>query len=162
MRSCFKTVVLKTGKSTSRSLVHDPTYTCKNGRYTLQLYVEFRHEYVADIHYNYTLYLMHVYWRIYTYTSSLKCMYMCDNLHVYVQMTVLYVRNYTFFRCAYTRKILYIYVQNLRVYAIASIRFFRLKTFQLMETKAWMNGLELSRIYADYSPFPIQCVTTSR
>ena len=27
------------------------------------------------------------------------------------------------------------------------------------ETKAWMNGLELSRIYADYSPFPIQCVT---
>ena len=27
------------------------------------------------------------------------------------------------------------------------------------ETKAWMNGLENSRIYADYSPFPIKCVT---
>ena len=27
------------------------------------------------------------------------------------------------------------------------------------ETKAWMNGLELSRIYADYSPFPVQCIT---
>ena len=27
------------------------------------------------------------------------------------------------------------------------------------ETKAWMNGLENSRIYADYSPFPVQCIT---
>ena len=27
------------------------------------------------------------------------------------------------------------------------------------ETKAWMNGLENARIYADYSPFPIQCIT---
>ncbi len=27
------------------------------------------------------------------------------------------------------------------------------------ETKAWMNGLENARIYADYSPFPIECIT---
>ena len=27
------------------------------------------------------------------------------------------------------------------------------------ETKAWMNGLENARIYADYSPFPIRCIT---
>ncbi len=27
------------------------------------------------------------------------------------------------------------------------------------ETKAWMNGLENARIYADYSPFPVQCIT---
>ena len=27
------------------------------------------------------------------------------------------------------------------------------------ETKAWMNGLELARIYADYSPFPVKCIT---
>ena len=27
------------------------------------------------------------------------------------------------------------------------------------ETKAWMNGLENARIYADYSSFPIQCIT---
>jgi len=27
------------------------------------------------------------------------------------------------------------------------------------ETKAWMNGLENTRIYADYSPFPVQCIT---
>ena len=27
------------------------------------------------------------------------------------------------------------------------------------ETKAWMNGLENARIYADYSSFPVQCIT---
>ena len=27
------------------------------------------------------------------------------------------------------------------------------------ETAAWMNGLEKSRIYIDYSPFPIKCIT---
>ena len=27
------------------------------------------------------------------------------------------------------------------------------------ETAAWMNGLEKSRIYIDYSPFPVKCIT---
>ncbi|MCP4456460.1 MAG: hypothetical protein GY816_00290, partial [Cytophagales bacterium] len=27
------------------------------------------------------------------------------------------------------------------------------------ETAAWMKGMELARIYADYSPYPIQCIT---
>ena len=27
------------------------------------------------------------------------------------------------------------------------------------ETAAWMNGMERIRIYADYSPFPVECVT---
>ena len=27
------------------------------------------------------------------------------------------------------------------------------------ETAAWMNGIEKSRVYTDYSPFPLQCVT---